>query len=940
MQFFKRIRDAYQRLSIRNKLSIIVVTAVLIPMLLIIITFAGQLLEMITSDTIREEQNSAAQTAPLVADAVDEILNTYSDIQESPGYQALFRQQLTAAPQDALTSADGNSLTDAFQEAEKSDVISAVRFYADLPESSSCFQGEDSYFAPLSQIRGSYWYGIFQGSHPSTLFCPPLYLSHREADNLGDCAYIVPVYITTPEYDSIRCYIALYFQSELFRNILTENLINDGSLSYITNERDAVLTSSDTNMIGLYYINYDTIHDNLMSSNSFIEREITGNRVFVGFYYIESADWFMVTVLPNEPILLKTIQMMLIFLLVCLASIIAGILVSLRLSRSLTKRIAAVSRQMSLVKTDTPPVLMTEPQSVDEIGELVDSYNYMVRKINRLIAEQAESAEELRISEFNSLQAQINPHFLYNTMDMISWKAQQGKTAETTAAIRDLSRFYKLTLSRKNTITTVENEIEHADIYMRLQNMRFGDAIDFVVDIPDSLLEIQIPTLIFQPIIENSLLHGILEKESKTGTIVLTGWMETDAAVIMISDDGIGIPAEKLETLLSEKSNGNDHSSQGGHIAIYNTHRRLQILFGPDYGLSYSSTPGKGTDVEIRIPLFSKGSALLHPETSSSPETDTDPLPIVAVSTGYSGEAPETISPDTLYREGGKFPENILKVESFHSVFRQFPPDGNVFLIAHYVNDPYPEHSHDYFELNYIYSGTLINEIDHTPVYMTTGDLVIMNQSAHHSLAPLTADCLLLNICVRKEYLKKLLPHSFLLHHPMHRLISGRHADTDNYLFYPLMHNRRFQVYLFSLIQVYASSQFRETSDLERIFGNMLSELAETEEYSRRGPDQNTFRITEVLKEDALSTIPELEKKLEVSESEMKRLVKRNYGRSVSAILREGRIRHAAVLLSNRNLSMHSIARECGYGDNLDAFSADFRRIYGSEPEEYREQLI
>lgn len=85
MQFFKRIRDAYQRLSIRNKLSIIVVTAVLIPMLLIIITFAGQLLEMITSDTIREEQNSAAQTAPLVSDAVDEILNTYSDIQESPG---------------------------------------------------------------------------------------------------------------------------------------------------------------------------------------------------------------------------------------------------------------------------------------------------------------------------------------------------------------------------------------------------------------------------------------------------------------------------------------------------------------------------------------------------------------------------------------------------------------------------------------------------------------------------------------------------------------------------------------------------------------------------------------------------------------------------------------------------------------------------------------
>ena len=88
----------------------------------------------------------------------------------------------------------------------------------------------------------------------------------------------------------------------------------------------------------------------------------------------------------------------------------------------------------------------------------------------------------------------------------------------------------------------MENEIEHATIYMRLQNMRFGNTVDFVVDIPDSMMDIPIPTLIFQPIIENALLHGIFEKESKAGTIVITGWIESAAAVIVISDDGIGIP--------------------------------------------------------------------------------------------------------------------------------------------------------------------------------------------------------------------------------------------------------------------------------------------------------------------------------------------------------------------------------------------------------------
>lgn len=168
------------------------------------------------------------------------------------------------------------------------------------------------------------------------------------------------------------------------------------------------------------------------------------------------------------------------------------------------------------------------------------------------MADQAKAAEELRIAEFHSLQAQINPHFLYNTMDMINWLAQQGRTDDVSTAVQSLSRFYKLTL---------------------------------------------------QPLIENAVLHGILEKDDKTGTIVLTGWIEDTSIVLLISDDGVGIPSEKLSAILS----GNGNSTSGGtNIAVYNTHRRLQILYGSDYGLTYSSTPGSGTEVEIRIPAIRK----------------------------------------------------------------------------------------------------------------------------------------------------------------------------------------------------------------------------------------------------------------------------------------------------------------------------------------------
>ena len=216
-----------------------------------------------------------------------------------------------------------------------------------------------------------------------------------------------------------------------------------------------------------------------------------------------------------------------------------------------------------------------------------------------LMKKQAKSAEDLRIAEFNSLQAQINPHFLYNTMDMINWMALQGQTEEISHAVQSLSRFYKLTLSRKKGISTIARELEHVTIYVQLQNMRYHDSIELITDIPDELSEYQIPKLTLQPVVENSILHGILEKESKSGTIVITGWMENEDIVLLISDDGVGISPEILSTILS----GSGNSQSGGtNIAVYNTHRRLQILYGKDYGLTYSSNPGKGTEVEIRFP--------------------------------------------------------------------------------------------------------------------------------------------------------------------------------------------------------------------------------------------------------------------------------------------------------------------------------------------------
>ena len=479
--------------------------------------------------------------------------------------------------------------------------ISGLQIYMDFPTSMRLFQDEltRDYFSPMSKAKGTYWYGIFQGTSVSSLFCSSFYLGDREKKSYGDMAYITSTtfYFQGHAY---RAYIAAYTSSDNFTDLLKDNLTVDGSVSYIINDRNAIVASSDQSQSGIYLLDYDSIEDSFMSSNNFIERTILDTTVYAGFYNIKQPGWFMVTVLPAGPLITQSNMIMVQYILMYLAFLVLALILTHYMSRSITNRISSVIHQMSKVRKGTLSP-MESPTYHDEIGDLIDTYNYMTRKMDQLMSEQAKAAEELRLAEFHSLQAQINPHFLYNTMDMINWLAQQGRTAEVSSAVQSLSRFYKLTLSRKQSISTIAQETEHATIYLEIQNMRYHNSIEFVSDIPDELMEYQIPKLTLQPLIENAVLHGILEKDDKAGTIVLTGWLEDSSIVLLISDDGVGISPDKLSSILS----GEGSSSSGGtNIAVYNTHRRLQILYGTDYGLTYSNNPGGGTEVEIHIPAI------------------------------------------------------------------------------------------------------------------------------------------------------------------------------------------------------------------------------------------------------------------------------------------------------------------------------------------------
>ena len=591
-----------QNMSLRTKLFLNITLIAIIPFIVIAFFLYTKIYSMVLSDTIRQNQTMSAATAPLIGEQIDRITDLHHQIEDLPSLTMLMTGNLVSASplysEDLLLQ-----LQEETSALMKGSDIQAVRIYVDLPEEVLTHFTESSQgmIQPLTNMRGAYWKGIFAGSRIEELFCPSFYLTHAEIRDLGDAAYIT-CHTYSVGRDQYTVYIASYYQSSLFQELLSSSLPFKEAVSYIVNERNSIVATTDSALSGMYYIGYSDISEYFMSSNNFLKKNVLGEDVYAAMNNIPQTGWYVVTILPAASIRQQSMRIILWNCLLIIALLLLTFFLTLKISSSITGRLSLVSDQMARIKYE-PPMPLATPEEHDEIGTLIDTYNYMCRMIQELLQEQGKAAEELRVSEFNSLQAQINPHFLYNTMDMINWMAAEGQTDAIAQAVQDLSRFYKLTLSRQGADSTIEEETEHVGIYVRIQNMRFHDKIDFLVDLPDELLSVPIPKLTLQPVVENAILHGIFEKESKSGTIVLTGWLEGDDAVLLVSDDGVGIDPEFLPRILS----GEPGASSGSNIAIYNIHRRLQIRYGEGYGLTYRSTCGVGTEVEIRIRQSASG---------------------------------------------------------------------------------------------------------------------------------------------------------------------------------------------------------------------------------------------------------------------------------------------------------------------------------------------
>ena len=594
------MKGLFRDSSIRVKLLFTHLLLIILPTVLIIGLFYSSLYDLIVNDSIRQEFATSRQSAEALEASLAPIAPVSSAIRSNTFIRQLCTDSISneAGIELMHNNAVLNDLNSQISSDIDGTIITSIHIYTDhVPSGLYDNWLLKDFFLPLSESQGTYWSGIMNSSTRTELYCPSFYLSHKEINTYGSLAYIEKLYPTSDASFSSPSYLAIYFSADEFERILEQDITDDSGVSYVINERDSIVASSDAALAGAYYMDYNTVKGISLSGEGYTTREVLDQNVYAASFHLEGTDWYMTSIMPSSVVTHKGIVLIRNFALIYLFTLVIALLISISLSGSINKRLFAINDRMREARTH-PPVRLPDPEAHDEIGELTDSYNYMAMRQNLLIRRQQETAEELRISEIGALQAQINPHFLYNTMDMINWLSQSGEQDKVTHAVQALSGFYKLTLSRKDPITDLRSEIEHVRLYAELQNMRFDNKITLTVDIPDELLSVHLPKLTMQPIIENSILHGILEKESQEGTIVIAGWEEGEDAVILISDDGVGMDESVLSSILS----GENRKATGTNIAVSNTHRRLQILFGKDYGLTYRSVLNEGTEVEIRVP--------------------------------------------------------------------------------------------------------------------------------------------------------------------------------------------------------------------------------------------------------------------------------------------------------------------------------------------------
>ena len=381
----------------------------------------------------------------------------------------------------------------------------------------------------------------------------------------------------------------LEFSPEIFTKLLINNLSNfRHQYTFIVDKEGGIVCSN--NSVQTEYL--ETVQKRYAAGERRFSFIWDKKQYFVCGQLNGISGWRILSVIALDDIFPQIrILKERIYLFVILA-LVLGMIISLLLAWSVTQPLKQLSEEMGRIKSGNLDSKI-ESKRKDEVGILIDSYNYMIGEIKRLVNEVYEEKMAQKTAEIKALQAQINPHFLYNTLDTVNWMLLDRGEDDISDIILNLGDLMKYSISGSNNLVPLREEIKYVRSYLEIQKCRMEDRLDYSISVADNCIECKCPKLLLQPIVENAIKHGI-EPLARSGRIEIEAFLGRGGLNILIKDNGKGMEEEEIENIISGNAN----------IGLNNVMKRIKLLYGQEYGLHIQSQKNEGTEVDLSIPAL------------------------------------------------------------------------------------------------------------------------------------------------------------------------------------------------------------------------------------------------------------------------------------------------------------------------------------------------
>lgn len=586
-RFWNRLGKSFGDLPLQKKLMLSYVFLITLPILL----FSAATVSRVAAQLERSLLFSSNQIFDQTYDVISNSLDQVDAISDAIILNASIANTISKSPEnypiyDQL--GDMHKLSSYLQAFNRGNRVTNIALYVN---SEYLYASESIRFLSLADAARSAWYQQMAANGVHSLWCGSASLEAQSEIGNDTLAFIRTVQDPN-NYAQTVGYLRVDFDKQMLLDTLQRSTPTQHSVSFLqSNSGELILASNDT---AEQYCTLTSSEPWFTPSDSLrsIQAGDANTRVYVRSAPLETSGWYLVTIIPRKDVRVggKEITLFLLAVLAILGCISYAL--AQGISKSMTRRVTLLASHMNVAQNGELQEL-PESELHDEIGQLIHSYNYMVQQQKMLMEEKYRLGESAKIAELRALQSQINPHFLYNTLDLVKWMAIKGDISEVEVTIKALADFYKCSLNQGKDVVTVAEELRHVRLYHQIQNLRFKQKIMLSIDVSDALLCCKIPKITFQPLVENAILHGILGRESKSGQIRITGCQNGNEILFCIQDDGIGMLPEERDAMLS---------SEGHGYGIRNIVERLRLFYGDAFQFVCYSERGLGTRIELHIP--------------------------------------------------------------------------------------------------------------------------------------------------------------------------------------------------------------------------------------------------------------------------------------------------------------------------------------------------